>query len=136
MTQWTVDYYADVDSLNLDGYLASHAPDASVTFGNNPPAIGRAAIGEVVGGLFAALSLMRHEQRNLWLVDGGATAVFEATVTHRTRGGAEVRVPAVSLLERNDASLATSLRVHTDMAPLFARIEAEKAGQAQDGVRA
>ncbi|MTD56073.1 cytochrome P450 [Amycolatopsis pithecellobii] len=129
MSQWIDDYYADVDAGNLDGFLNRHAPDASVVFGNNPPAVGRAAIRAAIGGLFAAVSLMRHEKHNVWPVGDGKSAVVELSVLYRTHGGAEVRLASVALLDRDDAGLVTSLRVFTDLAPLYTVIEAEKASQ-------
>jgi ketosteroid isomerase-like protein len=131
VSDWVSDYYADVDALRLDAYVQRHAADASVVFGNNPPAVGHTAIAETVGGLFAALSGMRHEQRNKWFVDGGDTAVVEVLVHYRTKGGAEVAVPAVSLLDRGPDGLVRSLRVHIDMAPVFAALADEAADRTE-----
>jgi hypothetical protein len=51
-------------------------------------------------------------------------------VTHyTTKSGANVPVPCVSLLDRNADGKVTSLRVYIDLAPLFAQIGAEEAGQ-------
>lgn len=127
MSDWISDYYSDVDALRLDAVVRRHAADASVVFGNNPPAVGHDAIAETIGGLFDALSGMRHENRNTWFVNGGDTAVVEALVHYRTKGGAEVAVPAVSLLDRGPEGLVRSLRVHIDMSPVFAALAEETA---------
>jgi len=52
-------------------------------------------------------------------------AVFEALLHYTTKGGAQVDVPAVSILDRAADGRVSSLRVHIDLAPLFERIGAE-----------
>lgn len=129
MSDWITDYYADVDALRLESYLDRHTDDAEVVFGNNPPAVGRQAIGEAIGGFWSMIGGLRHERRNLWFVDDGATAVLEVLVHYTTKGGAEVSLPCVSLLDRAADGKVRSLRVHIDLAPLFERIGAEAAPQ-------
>jgi hypothetical protein len=52
--------------------------------------------------------------------------VLEVVTHYTTKGGAEVAVPCVSLLDRNADGKVTSLRVHIDLAPLFEQIGAEQ----------
>lgn len=127
MSDWITDYYADVDGMNLQSYLDRHTEDAEVVFGNNPPAVGRHAIGEAIGGFWSLIGGLRHERRNLWFVDDGRTAVLEVVTHYTTKGGAAVSMPCVSILDRADDGRVRSLRVHIDLAPLFARIAEESA---------
>ena len=127
MSDWITRYYDDVDNQRLDAYVAQHSDDAEVVFGNNPPAVGREAIGQAIGGFWSMIGGLRHERRNLWLENDGSTAVLEVLVHYTTHGGAEVAVPCVSILDKNDDDQITSLRVHIDLAPLFAAIGAEQA---------
>jgi ketosteroid isomerase-like protein len=129
MSDWITDYYADVDGMRLQSYVDRHTDDAEVVFGNNPPAVGKQAIGEAIGGFFAMIGGLRHERRNLWFVNDGNTAVLEALVHYTTKGGAAVTVPTVSLLDRAPDGRISSLRIHIDLAPLFERIGAEAAPQ-------
>ena len=129
MSDWITDYYADVDGMRLQAYVDRHTDDAEVVFGNNPPAVGRQAIGEAIGGFWSMIGGLRHERRNLWFVDEGRTAVLEVLVHYTTKGGAEVTMPCVSLLDRAADGRVSSLRVHIDLAPLFERIGAEAAPQ-------
>jgi ketosteroid isomerase-like protein len=129
MSDWITDYYADVDAMRLPSYLDRHTDDAEVVFGNNPPAVGKQAIGEAIGGFWSMIGGLRHERRNLWFVDDGRTAVLEALLHYTTKGGAEVEVPCVSILDRAEDGRVSSLRVHIDLAPLFERIGAEAAPQ-------
>jgi hypothetical protein len=125
MSDWITDYYVDVDAMRLDEYVAHHSDDAAVVFANNPPAVGRDAIGAAIGGFWSLVGGMRHEIRNRWDVNDGATAVLEVIVHYTTKGGAAVPLPCVSILDRNAAGQVTSLRVHIDLGPLFAAIGAE-----------
>jgi len=91
--------------------------------------VGKQAIGEAIGGFWSMIGGLRHERRNLWFVDDSRTAVFEALLHYTTKGGAEVAVPCVSILDRAADGRVSSLRVHIDLAPLFERIGAEAAPQ-------
>jgi ketosteroid isomerase-like protein len=129
MSTWIDDYYADVDAMRLEAFVERHSDDAAVVFGNNPPAVGKEAIGAAIGGFWSMIGGLRHERRNLWFVNDGATAVLEVVTHYTTRGGAAVPIPCVSLLDRNTDGKVTSLRVSIDLAPLFAQIAAEQADQ-------
>ena len=126
MSTWIDDYYADVDAMRLAAFVERHSDDAAVVFGNNPPAVGKEAIGAAIGGFWSTIGGLRHERRNLWFVNDGDTAVLEVVTHYATKGGAAVAVPCVSLLDRNADGKVTSLRVHIDLAPLFEQIGAEQ----------
>jgi len=136
MATWIDDYYADVDAMRLEAFVERHSDDAVVVFGNNPPAVGKEAIRTAIGGFWSMIGGLRHERRNLWFVDNGATAVLEVVTHYTTKGGAEVVVPCVSLLDQNADGRVTSLRVLIDLAPLFAQIGAEQAADRPETVTA
>jgi len=136
MSDWIDDYYADVDAMRLDPYVDRHSDDAVVVFANQPPAVGKDAIRAAIGGFWSMIGGLRHERRNLWFVNDGATAVLEVVTHYTTHGGAQIGVPCVSLLDRNADGLVTSLRVHIDLAPLFAQIGAEEAAGHPEAVTA
>lgn len=128
MSDWITDYYADVDAMRLEPYVARHTEDARVIFGNNPPAVGREAIAGAIGGFWAMIGGLRHEVHHRWDVDGGTTVVLEVTTHYTTPGGAHVPLPCVSILDGTPEGLVSSLRVHIDLAPLFAAMAAEAQG--------
>ena len=136
MATWIDDYYADVDAMRLEAFVERHSDDAAVVFGNNPPSVGKEAIRAAIGGFWSMIGGLRHERRNLWFVDNGATAVLEVVTHYTTKGGAEVMVPCVSLLDQNADGRVTSLRVLIDLAPLFAQIGAEQAADRPETVTA
>jgi ketosteroid isomerase-like protein len=129
MSDWITEYFTEVDAMRLESFVDKHTEDAVVVFGNNPPAEGKEAIAAAIGGFWSLIGGLRHDRRNLWFTEDG-TAVLETSVRYRTKGGAEFAFPCVSLVERRADGLVTSLRVHIDLAPLFAAIAAE-AGQPQ-----
>jgi len=131
MSNWIDDYYADVDAMRLEAFVERHSDDAVVIFGNNPPAVGKQAIGANIGGFWSMIGGLRHERRNLWFVDGGDIAVLEVVTHYTTKGGAQVAVPCVSILDRDADGKVSSLRVHIDLAPLFERIGAEQRGRSE-----
>jgi hypothetical protein len=96
MSDWITDYYADVDGMRLHPVVDRHTDDAEVRFANFPPAVGKQAIGEAIGGFWSMIGGVRHERRTLWLVNDGRTAVLEALLHHTTKGGARVALPCVS----------------------------------------
>ena len=129
MSTWIDDYYADVDAMRLEPFVERHSDDAAVMFGNNPPAVGKEAIRAAIGGFWSMIGGLRHERRNLWVVNDGATAVLEVVTHYTTKGGAAVG-GAVRLHPRpGRRRQGHLLRVHIDLAPLFERIGAEQADQ-------
>jgi ketosteroid isomerase-like protein len=114
---WVVAYYRDVDAQDMPAFLAHHATDAKVIFGNNPPAIGHDQIGGAIGGLWAAIDGLRHRFIHVWTRDN--TAVCEVAVSYFRKDGKTVTVPCVSILEQRGGKVA-ELRVHMDIAPVFA----------------
>lgn len=124
MSDWITEYFTDVDAMRIESFVGRHAEDAVVVFGNNPPAEGKEAIAAAIGGFWSLIGGLRHDRRNLWFVEDG-TAVLEASVHYWTKAGTELVMPCVSLLDRRPDGLVTSLRVHIDLAPLFAAITAE-----------
>ena len=124
MSAWSDALYADVDAMRLRPVLDRFASDGEMVFGNNPPAVGRAAVSELLAGFWSAIGGLRHEWRNRWTVDEG-TSVLDARVHYTTHGGTEVVIPCVTVIDRGPSGLITSLRIYGDAAPLFTAIGTE-----------
>jgi len=114
---WLTQYYRDVDAQDMKAFLAHHTPDAKVVFGNNPPAVGLAAIEQAIGWFWSTIEALHHRFVHVWTID--ATTVLEVAVTYVRKDGKTVTVPCVSILERRDQKVS-ELRVHIDLAPVFA----------------
>lgn len=116
MDGWIRDYYADVDAMALEPWLARHTDDVVVTFGNNPPARGKGEVGQAIGGFWQTIGGLRHDIRSAHR--DGDTVALEVDVTYERLDGASVVVPCASVLHRRGA-LVDSLNVYIDLAPVF-----------------
>ena len=125
MTDWVRTYFRLVDEMDLEKFLSLHTQDCTVHFANNPPAVGHAQISAAIGGLWSAISAMRHEPSHVWVTEDG-TGVQEGVVRYTTKGGTDVPVSVTSILTRRDDKIDT-LRIYIDMAPVFEKIGAETA---------
>ncbi|WP_018180653.1 nuclear transport factor 2 family protein [Jongsikchunia kroppenstedtii] len=125
---WLIDTYADVDGQDLDALLLRFAPEAELIFANSPAAVGRDAIRETLTQFWGTIGGLRHEFRALAETDRNGLAV-EGTCHYRTHGGAQVPLPVVTMIDRDDHGLITSMRIYIDSAPLFAQIGAESSAQ-------
>lgn len=124
MSDWVKAYFADVDGMDMESFLANHTEGAVVQFGNNPPAEGKEQIRGAIGGLWQSIAGLSHTPSNIWTM--GDSAVQEAVCTYRTKGGQEVAIPVTSILHR-EGELVDSLRIYVDMAPLFTQMAEESA---------
>ena len=114
----------------MSGWPAVLRPGDWVTFNGDEHQVVATAIGELLTGFWSTIAGMRHEWRHRWTVDE-TTAVLETRVHYTTHAGTGVTVPCVTVCERTDSDLITSLRVYLDPAPVFAAIGAEATATAQ-----
>ena len=112
---WMVDYFAMVDTRDVDEFLTWYADDARFRFANNPPAVGHAAIRAGLEPFYALITAMRHERTGAWAdADSGA---FEAVAHFTLTGGREVALPAVSTM-RVRGGLVHDFRFVMDASPI------------------
>lgn len=115
---WLRDYYDDVDNLRMDAFLARNTDTATLTFGNHPPAVGKAQIRAAINAFWDTIHGLRHNFTHVHQGANGVTIV-EATVDYTRKDGAVVSARAASVLVR-DGDLVTDLRVYVDLAPVYA----------------
>ena len=117
MADWLEAFYADIDAMRMDEFLAHFTDDGVVTFANNPPAVGKEEIRQAIGGLWSTIDGLRHEMRERY--DRGDRTIIEAVAHYTRKDGSEVGIPVASALGRRDDKVAT-LTIYMDLAPLFA----------------
>lgn len=122
MADWLEDYYADVDAMRLDAFVERHTDDAVVTFGNNPPSVGKEEIRTSIGGFWSTIAGLRHEIQHRY--DAGDRTMIQAICHYTRQDGSHVPIPVASALSRRDGKVA-SLTVYIDLAPLFASAPAD-----------
>lgn len=116
---WVDRYFAEVDTLSPEAILAWYTDDdPSFRFASAPPAVGKAAIAEMLRGFFAEIASMSHTRTGFWADE--RTAVFEADVRFGKKGGGFVIVPAASILRLDAEGRIRDFRMLMDAAPLFA----------------
>jgi ketosteroid isomerase-like protein len=110
------EYFAAVDSMDLDAFLGHLTDDVVVNWANADPFVGKPAVAEVISGFWQAIDAMQHEFVNVY--DEGAEQIVEANVHYTRKDGRRVRVRAMTVLRRRD-ELVDEVRVFLDTAPVF-----------------
>jgi ketosteroid isomerase-like protein len=116
-TNWVKDYYAAVDSMNMEQYLAYHTDDIKFRFGSTPTTVGKEAIEQGLNQLWGALESLRHQMSGVWQI--GNVTIVEAEITYTRKDGKVVVLPAATILRR-DGNLVSDIRINMDINPLFA----------------
>ncbi|WP_156755220.1 nuclear transport factor 2 family protein [Actinokineospora pegani] len=117
--EWLDTYYAHVDAMNHDAYLAMYTADARLVLANAEPVRGKDAIAEVLGGLLGSLGGIKHTLRDAWEEDGGLV-IFECDVVYTRKDQREVTVRGAAFLVVNDEGLCSDSRIFVDISPVFA----------------
>jgi ketosteroid isomerase-like protein len=114
---WVRTFFHNVDNLDLPGFLSRLTDDAVVTFANNPPAVGKEAIGEGIGFIFGSVDGMKHSFVTEFS-DSDRT-FLESQVDYFRKDGSTVSVPAATVMHRR-GELVDEMRIYVDLSPLFA----------------
>ncbi|MBA2677851.1 MAG: nuclear transport factor 2 family protein [Ktedonobacteraceae bacterium] len=114
---WVRAYYAAVDSMNMESYLAYHTDDVRFRLGSTPTTTGKEPVKAGLNHLWGALESLRHEMTGVWIVDN--IAIVEADITYTLKSGKAVILPAVTVL-RTEGDLVNDVRINMDINPVFA----------------
>jgi len=117
MSDWIDEYFADVDAMRLDEFVDRHSDDAVVSFNDNPPAVGKDAIRETIGGFWQMIGGLSHDIKNRY--EDGDTVILESDVTYTRKDGEVVTIKTASILHR-DGDKVDRLVFYNDPAPIFA----------------
>jgi ketosteroid isomerase-like protein len=117
MSDWIVEYFADVDAMRLDEFVERHTDDAVVSFNDNPPAHGKDEIRATIGGFWEMIGGLRHDIKNRF--EDGDTTILESEVTYTRKDGQEVTIKTASILHR-DGDKVDRLVFYNDPSPIFA----------------
>lgn len=109
---------ARIDSMDVTESGKLFAEDATMTFGNAEPMVGRDAIEAGIASFFSSIAGLRHRLLNEWCV--GPDTIAETAVTYRLHDGKQVTVPAVTIWRARDDGMITDYRVFIDLAPVYA----------------
>ncbi|WP_028924519.1 nuclear transport factor 2 family protein [Pseudonocardia acaciae] len=111
-------YFKAVDSRDAAAVAGFFAADGRMTFGNNEPLVGPAAVEQVIAGVFAAVAGIEHRILRDWYP--GDDTLTEADVTFTKHDGSQVTVPAAVHWHATPNGKIDDMRVYIDLAPVFA----------------
>lgn len=114
----TESIFALIDSMDSAGFAGLFAQNATLTFGNGEPMVGRDAIATGSAAFWTNIAGLRHRIINQWVFMHDSIA--ETAVTYTRQDGNEVTVPAVSIWRAETDGLIGNYRIFVDLAPVFA----------------
>jgi len=115
--QWLKAKYQAVDAMDAEAYRTFLAEDCVLQFGNNPLV---QCNNEIIGGLkhfWEAINGLDHSFINILGQDHHIAA--EALIDYTRKDKQVVQLPCVTLIERNQAGLASSVKIFIDTMPIF-----------------
>lgn len=116
MSDWAKDYYAAVDSMDLEKFAAYHTEDARLRFSNAPRAEGKQALMDGISHFWETINGLRHDFVEVWEEDD--TTIVEASITYTRKDDRQVVVPCTTIL-RKDGDLARDVRIFIDVSPVY-----------------
>ena len=117
MSDWIEEYFTIVDATDLDAFVELHTDDAVVNINDNPPAIGKDAIRETIGGFWGMIGGLSHQINARY--EDGDTTVLESDVTYTRQDGQKVTIKTASVLHRTGDKV-DRLAFYNDPSPIFA----------------
>jgi hypothetical protein len=117
-TNFLDDVLAAVDSKDVHRFVSYLTEDCVFRFGSAPAAVGRAAIGEAVGGFFESIAGCGHAVGNVWHDEGNM--VCEGEVCYRRHDGSEITLPFVNVFEFC-GELISNYKIYIDVGPLYTK---------------
>lgn len=116
--QWLQNKYVAVDSRNHNEYAKYLADDCVLQFGNNPLAMGEDALLQGIDNFWASIHGLNHNFINV--LGTNNQLVLEAMIDYTRADDKVVQTPCVTIIERNENGLATSIRIFIDFSPVYA----------------
>ncbi|OBF36725.1 hypothetical protein A5724_12715 [Mycobacterium sp. ACS1612] len=113
----TESIFTRIDSMDPSYFAELFAQDATLTFGNGEPMVGRDAIATGSAIFFTTIAGLRHRIINQWFAEHDTIA--ETAVTYTRHDGREVTVPAVSIWSAAANGLIRDYRIFADLTPVF-----------------
>ena len=111
------DLFAAIDARDTERFLAFLTDEAYFRFGSTPPAQGKEAIRDAVGGFFSSIAGCRHSVARV--VAEGDVLICEGEVTYTRHDSSEITLPFANVFEL-DGELISAYKIYADASPLYA----------------
>ncbi|NBW36773.1 MAG: hypothetical protein EBR30_17465 [Cytophagia bacterium] len=115
--EWLQEKYKAVDAMNAEAYGKFLADDCQLMFANHQISKGRIPILEGIQQFWNAIAGLNHSF--LTILGSDHYMAAEALIDYKRKDGKVVALPCVTMIERNAAGEATSVRIFIDTAPIF-----------------
>ena len=117
MSDLAKNYYAVVDSMDVEKFASLHTEDVHLRFGNAETVVGRDAVVHGIADFWGAIKGLHHNFVQTW--DEGDIEIVEALIDYTRHDGKVVTLPCTSIL-RKRGDLVQDLRIYMDVSPVFA----------------
>ena len=114
---WLKEKYIAVDGMNAAKYRTFLSPDSQLQFGNNPIV---KCNNEIIGGIkhfWETINGLDHSFLNV--LGNDQHFAVEALIDYIRKDNQVVKIPCVTLIDRNDEGLASSIKIFIDTTPIY-----------------
>lgn len=116
--KWLQEKYLAVDAMDGEKYRSFLSEDCELQFGNNPIV---KCNNDIIGGIshfWETINGLNHSFINVLGTDYHFAA--EAIIDYTRKDNQVVKVPCVTIIQRNEQGLANSIKIFIDIAPIYA----------------
>jgi hypothetical protein len=110
--------FSSVDAMDPAAFVAFFTPDGRLTFANDAPMTGHAAMADGLTAFYGTIGALHHKITNAWTV--GPDTIIETAVTYDRLDGRSVTVPVVTIWHTTGAGLIDDYRVFFNLDPVYA----------------
>ena len=110
-------YLAAMDDRNITAYAAFLSEDCTLQMNNQEPVTGKPAIVAMLAPYWKSFAGIEHDLLNIYGTD--SNYVLEALNHYVGLDGRRVTVRAVAFTDLDAAGRVSSVRLYTDVSPLF-----------------
>jgi ketosteroid isomerase-like protein len=115
---WYQHYLHVLDAKDIDKYAEFLADECVLQMNNADPMRGKEAIVQGLAAYWQSFGSLEHHLLNIYGSD--SNFVLEALNHYERLDGRQVTLRAVAFTDRNEQGLVVSVRIYSDVSPLFA----------------
>lgn len=115
INKYIIDLFAAIDAKDTERFASFLTENVIFSFGNFPPAEGKAAVKDVVSGFFSSISALKHNLENVWQT--GDAAIIAGVVDYTRHSGSVLSVPFCDVLKMNDGKVS-DYKIYIDISKL------------------
>lgn len=110
--------FSSVDEMDPAAFVEFFTPDGRLTFANDAPMVGHAAMAAGLTGFYGTIEALHHKITNAWTV--APDTIIETAVTYDRLDGRSVTIPVVTIWHTTESGLIDDYRVFFNLDPVYA----------------